>query len=152
MLKFLYWFSLFSLALGQLGALTKSDGANIYLFDIAITFFSLIGASEYLVRKKLLLPKYLLLLIPFIMLGVASLIGYKHYLLTAQFITSIFYAFRLFVYALSGVVIYNMLKDKTLHISYIDNSIYAFMLLVGLGGLIQLVVLPDFRVLNTELG
>lgn len=152
MLNFLYYLALFSLCFGQLLSIGKSDGVNLYFFDIAVALFSVVGLTLYLLRKKLFIPKYFYFLFPFVIVAVTSLVFNRINLTAEEFLVAFSYLLRFICYAISGVVIYNMLLDKTLSISNLKNSLYIAAIIVGIGGFIQLIVLPDFTVLNPELG
>ena len=152
MLNFLYYLALFSLCLGQLVSIGKSDGVNLYLFDGAVGVFAIFGLSLYLLRKRVIIPKYLLILLPFTMIATISLVFNKVNLTGSEFLVAFSYLLRFLIYIGAGVIVYNMLLDKTLSVSALKNSLYAAGVLVGIGGIIQLIILPDFTVLNTELG
>jgi O-antigen ligase len=152
MLKVFYYIALFSLCLGQLLSIGKSDGINLYIFDVAVAIFAFIGVSTFILAKNFIVPKYFYFLIPFTLVAFLSLIFNKNTLSTSEFLVALSYLLRLVSYTLAGLTVYNMLISKVISEQTLKTSLYFAGILVGVGGIIQLIILPDFTVLNPELG
>ncbi len=152
MLKTLLYIVFALMTLAQFTALNKSSGLNIYLFDIGVILFALVGVFQLLLSKKFYLPQGFSFFLFFIFAAAVSLlINFHHYQLSQLFIT-FFYLARLFFYFLAGVVVYNMLTMKVLTCEVLARMIVISGVLVGVFGVLQLFILPDFEVLDSSLG
>jgi len=152
MLRVLYYLALFSLSLGQLLSIGKSDGINLYGFDVCVSLFSFAGVFYLLVKRSFKIPKYFFLLFPFLIVAGLSLFFNKTYLTSTEFFVSLSYLLRLISYSLAGIVVFNMISQNIFSLEELKNSLFFSAIIVGIGGIIQLIVLPDFTVLNDELG
>ena len=115
MLNLSFYITLLLLSLNQLVSVSKSEGMNIYLFDIAIALFSFLGVVYFaLVKKSLKIPKNSFLFGIFSVFAIASLVfSFSTLEIPAEdFVVSAFYLFRFFSYLLSGVVVFNMMDKK----------------------------------------
>ena len=73
MLNLSFYTTLLLLSLNQLVSVTKSEGLNIYLFDIAIVLFSLFWVVYFtVVKKSFKIPKNSFLFIIFSIFALAS--------------------------------------------------------------------------------
>lgn len=154
MLKSFFYLCLATLSLGQLVSLSKISGLNIYLFDVVITFFALFGTIHFLSNswQDFFIPKPLLFLYIFCFVGVMSLIKPFFNLPFDQFIISGFYLFRLFIYTTSGVVVANMVRHNLISPLQIVSAFIYSGLFIALAGFIQLILIPDFEILDSSLG
>lgn len=154
MLKSLFYLCIVTLSLGQLVSLSKTSGLNIYLFDVVIAFFALFGTIHFLSNKlqDFFISKPLLYLYIFCFIGIISLIKPFFSLPFDQFIVSSFYLFRLFIYATSGVVVANMVRHNLISPSQIIKAFIYSGLFIALAGFIQLILIPDFEVLDPSFG
>src|SRR3989344_811385 len=109
MLKSLFVISFQLLALGQLSSVSKSDGINLYLFDVFILIFALLGIIYLLINRQLIIPKTLVLFFIFCFIGLTSLVANKYKLESYEFLTSLFYLLRLFIYLLFATTTFNLL-------------------------------------------
>ncbi|HLB51463.1 MAG TPA: hypothetical protein VJL30_00935, partial [Patescibacteria group bacterium] len=109
MLKSLFVISFFILALGQLSSVSKSEGINLYLFDVFILIYALLGIVYLLINRQLIIPKTLVMFFIFCFIGLTTLVANKYKLETFEFLTSISYLIRLFIYLLFATTTFNLL-------------------------------------------
>ena len=155
MLNLSFYTTLLLLSLNQLVSVTKSEGLNIYLFDIAIVLFSLFGVVYFtVVKKSFKIPKNSFLFIIFSIFALASLIfSFSAMELSEKdSLISAFYFFRFFSYLLAGIVVFNMVNQNLITKEKVFNAFVYSGVLLSIAGFIQLLVLPDFTVLDPELG
>lgn len=153
MLSLSFYITLLLLSLNQVGAVYKSGGMNLYLFDIAVVAFSFYGMVYFLlVKKSFKIPKYAYLFIIFSLLALASWLLASSRLTFEKNIVSFFYLFRYFCYLLSGLVVFNMVDKGIMSKGRVFNAFLYSGLLIAVVGFVQLVLLPDFTVLDPELG
>lgn len=152
MLNFLFYLSVVTLSLGQFTAITKSGGLNIYIFDITVALYAIYGLLFFLLSKKLLINKNLVLFFLFAVVGVFSVVKPLFILNQSQLLVSIFYLFRFIIYLIAGVVTYNLVEYKHISKKNISFSIIYSGLFIAFAGFIQLIVLPDFTVLDASFG
>ena len=111
MLKFFFYLCLILLSLGQLTTISKTGESSIYLFDLAVLIFSVLGVTIIpIIYKELYMPKYLVLFLLFSFLALSSLIFNMSGLNGYELLVSFFYLLRWVSYLLSGIIIFNMLK------------------------------------------
>jgi len=148
-----FYITVFLLSLNQLSVLSKSGGVNVYLFDIGVILFSVLGTLYFLiVKKSYKVPKYAFLFLMFLLPAVISLFISSIELPTDKILTGFFYLLRYFSYLLSGMVVYNMADKKILSKKKIENALVWSGFFIAVAGFIQLIVLPDFTVLDPGLG
>ena len=148
-----FYITLFLLSLNQLSVLSKSGGVSVYLFDISVIIFSLLGTFYFLIGKKSFkIPRYSYLYILFLLLACVSLFLSSVNLSTEKIRTGSFYLLRYLSYLLSGVVVYNMVDKKLLSKKSIENAVVLSGLFIAIAGFVQLIILPDFTVLDPSLG
>jgi O-antigen ligase len=153
MLKFLFYFCVFTLSMGQFSSISKNAGLNIYLYDIAVALFSIAGGFHFLiVRKKLHLPKVFIPFCCFASIAILSLALVAHSHPPLQLLTAAFYLVRWSSYLASGVVINNMLSQGMLSRNQVLQAFIRSALFISLAGFVQLILLPDFEVLDPSLG
>lgn len=148
-----FYVTVFLLSLNQLSVLSKSGGVSVYLFDISVILFSLLGTFYFLIGKKSFkIPKYAFLYILFLLPAGISLFISTAELSIDKILTGFFYLLRFFSYLLAGVVIYNMVGKKILSKKKIENVFILSGLFIAIAGFVQLIILPDFTVLDPSLG
>jgi len=148
-----FYITLFFLSLNQLSVLSKSGGVSVYLFDISVILFSLLGTLYFLILKKSFkIPRYAYLYILFLLPAGISLFLSSIELPTHKILTGFFYLLRYFSYLLSGVVVYNMVDKKILSKKMVESTFILTGLFIAIAGFIQLVILPDFTILDPSLG
>ncbi|MCA9748280.1 MAG: O-antigen ligase family protein [Romboutsia sp.] len=152
MRKVLIFLVVVTLSLAQLTNISRSSGLNIYIFDIVVILFSMVGTIDLLLNSKFIIPKSMFLyLIFFLWAFISIFLKLGHYNQT-NYIVSIFYCIRLISYYISAIYIFNLLETKKIETQFIYKLIIASGLLIFVFGLIQLLVLPDFEVLDPSLG
>jgi len=153
MLNLSFYITVLLLSLNQFTSIYKSGETNIYLFDLSVAFFALFGLFYFLLAKKSFkLPKFSILFLLFSLSALVSLlISIPKYSLEEIAVSS-FYLFRWFIYLLSSIVLFNMIDKKLITKERVINTFIASGVLISIIGFIQLIILPDFRVLNPELG
>lgn len=150
--KALLFLCLFSLSLGQFSNVGKDSGANIYFFDIFIAIYGLYGLVSLLNSRNFTIPKYYFFILIFIPTALSSLLLNGFRLLPSEVLISSLYLIRLCLYVLSGLVTYNLLKANKLNKGDVEALLIYSGLFIGLAGLAQLILLPDFTKLDPLLG
>lgn len=153
MLRFLYYLTLISLTLGQFTNLSKSEGANIYIFDGLVFASALISSFYFLsVQKKLKIPVSFGYFLGFIFVGGVSLLLHSYKYGAMELVASAFYIVRFISYLLFAVTTYNLvLINKMTRAEVFNSIVYSGIVVVALG-VIQLILLPDFEKLDPSLG
>jgi O-antigen ligase len=149
---FVIWF--FLLNLGQLTAVFKVSFGGFYLFDIFAVLWVFIALLTFLVDKKkeIHIPKEYFLIIGFLSFGLVSLILALQNFTQIEMVYSFFYYARFVVYILAGALVYNCFRARIFSERFIFNLISLSVGFISLAGFIQLIVLPDFTVLDSSLG
>lgn len=153
MLKNSFYALLLLLSLGQLTALDRINGSGVYLFDFAVAAFVFFGLTYFLrVKGGLKFPKFSAPFLLFVLFCTVSLTVslFRHDVF--EIIPGFLYLLRFVLYLLSGVVLFNMfesgkISDKEFYYAVVSSGI-----LISILGFIQLVLLPDFSVLEEGLG
>jgi putative inorganic carbon (HCO3(-)) transporter len=139
--------------LGQLTGVFRGSGINIYIFDIAVLTFALIGSMYFLaVKRSFIVPFWHFLGFTFILWGFVTLIFSLNTFYTGQFINGFFYIIRFVGYLLSSLVLMNMLRIGKIDHRYLTDLLIVSGLVVSALGFVQLIFLPDFSVLDPALG
>ncbi|OGC58791.1 hypothetical protein A2473_02225 [candidate division WWE3 bacterium RIFOXYC2_FULL_42_13] len=147
LLKYLFYILLGTLSLGQL-----VKAGDYYLFDLAAVVFSFYGIVFFLFKRNLKIPQYSVLFFVFSLLAGTSLLLNFYRYGSNEGMTSAFYLIRYVVYLLSGLVVSNMLSSKIMAREQLEKYlIFSALFLCG-AGLVQLLVLPDFSVLDPSFG
>ncbi|HLD50949.1 hypothetical protein A3K34_02585 [candidate division WWE3 bacterium RIFOXYC1_FULL_40_10] len=153
MLKYLFYLCVLSLSLGQLSVIAKSGGFSIYLFDISIAVFAFFGCIYFLLAKKrFAIPSnsvFFLIFSGFVLVSNILTAGKFN---SSQHLVANFYYVRWLVYLIAAVVVYNMLKMGLISMGQIIQTFLLSGYFIFVAGLIQLVILPDFGVLDPSLG
>ena len=153
MMNLSFYTALCLLSLNQMVSVSKSGGLNIYLFDIGIGIFSLLGSFYFLaVKRSFKIPKYSVLFLIFLVIAISSLVLVIPNYSTSDLGVGFFYILRLLFYVLAGIVVYNMVDKGLLKKASLDNAFIYSGLALSLVGFIQLIILPDFTTLDSGLG
>jgi len=152
MLKSLFITCFLFLSLGQLSSLSKSEGVNIYLFDIFIFLFVVLGIVYFLVNKRIFIPKTLIVFFIFGFIGLTTLVFNFYRLGSLEFFVSLSYLIRFFIYLLFATLIFLSLKNNVIRTDIVIKTILLSGVLICFFGFVQLIVLPDFEVLDPSLG
>lgn len=144
--------------LGQLGVLLRGVGGfpsqtgGVYLFDLAVIAFGLLGLISFLNSKNFKIHPFLIPFIIFGAVGGVSLILYSPTLGLTTSVVSSMYLIRFLAYVLGALVLYNMFKNRLVSPTVILKLIIYSALILVLLGFIQLLILPDFAILDPNLG
>ncbi len=150
--KFLY-LCFITLSLGQFSAIYKQGDASVYLFDICIFVFAVIGISQFLLsKKKFYIPKPYIFFGGFIGVAILSLIRVVPHYDFYELLVSAFYLFRFISYFCAGLVVYNMVLSKNISTKELLNLFIYSGIFIALCGFVQLKLLPDFETLDSSLG
>jgi len=153
MLNFLFYSCVAALSLGQFAVITKVGDTKLYLFDLLVALFSVIGTLYFLIRdNKFKISKFLFAFYIFNFFALISLIYNSAYLNNEELLVAFSYLLRIFFYLTAANVVYNQVIVKRLNLSRIANVFVISGVLIALAGFIQLVILPDFTVLDPVLG
>lgn len=148
-----FYITLLLLSLNQFTSLSKEGGFNIYGFDIGVGIFVVLGIMFFMLAKRSFrLPRYSYLFIIFVLLAFSSLVLASTGLDSNQIIVSAFYLARYFVYLLAGIVVYNIIDKKIISKKTLTDAFIFSGLFLAVGGFVQILLLPDFTVLEPELG
>jgi O-antigen ligase len=153
MLKYLFYFCVASLSLGQFSAIYKTGESNIYLFDLTVGLFVFVSYIYFLaVRKKLIISRKFFPFIAFTVIAVLSLIFNSIFFSSHEIFVAGFYLIRWLFYLLAALAVFNMYKQSILSLTdFLLAFIYSGVF-ISLVGFVQLAVLPDFSVLDPSLG
>jgi O-antigen ligase len=154
MLSFLIFFWFFSLALGQFANLYANVYGGIYLFDILAFIFVIYSALYFLIAKKihLIIPKIYFYFFAFCLWNIVSLILAFQYHDVVEMAYALFYFLRLFLYLLGGLFIYSALKAHLISEVTLRKILVFFTLSLCVSGFIQLLIFPNFSLLDPSLG
>jgi len=153
MMKVSFYLTLLLLSLNQFTSLSKESGFNIYGFDIGVGVFAILGIVFFmLVKRSFRLPRYSYIFIIFGLLALSSLILASMGLDSDQIVVSAFYLARYTVYLLAGIVCYNIIDKKIISKKKVTDAFILSGIFLAVGGFVQILLLPDFTVLEPELG
>ncbi len=153
MLRFLYYLTLASLVLGQFASFSKSDGTNLYIFDVLVFVTAFVTTIYFLgVQKKFKISVPFCYLLGFVFIGTVSLFLHSYKYSIDQLAVSYFYIVRFVSYILFATAIFNLVLSKKMTSNEIYNSIVLSGIILVALGLIQLILLPDFEQLDPVLG
>lgn len=146
-LKYLYYVLLAVLTLGQF-----SRVGNYYLFDLIAGAFAFYSFLYFLLYRKMKIPRYSVLFLIFVLFAVASLIFNSQRYGGEELGTASFYLIRYLIYVMAALGVYNMVESGVIGAKELEKSLVISALFLCLAGAVQLVVLPDFSVLDPALG
>ncbi|MFZ5424855.1 MAG: O-antigen ligase family protein [Patescibacteria group bacterium] len=152
MLKVLFLFAVYSLSFGQLANISRLPGLNIYAFDFFVGLFAFVGCVYFFTKRTFRLSSFLNGYLIFILIALLSLMINFHRFEPSQILVAGFYLVRFILYCLAGVVLYNLLRTKYFNLVFVYKSLIGSCFFVVLLGFIQLLILPDFTVLDSSLG
>ncbi len=152
MLKASYYLCLAALVLGQFSLLDKSGDTGLYIFDFLIMSFAVLGLVSFLLSKRLELSKNYLPFFIFVLIALVSLIAAGSRFNLQEIFVGGLYFIRYVSYLLAGLVIFIMLKRGIISREELFNSVIISGLFLSFAGIVQLIVLPDFTVLDPSLG
>lgn len=151
-LKNLLIICFFTLSLGQFSAISRGEAGGIYIFDIFVAVFAVVGSIYFLHIKKLKITITHFLLFSFVGIAAISLFKEITTLGVQELLYSGFYLFRVFFYALASVVVFNMIKNGLITQKQFLTVIFISASFISIAGFIQLALFPDFSTLDTALG
>lgn len=144
--KVLPWILTLSILIGQLIKIPVGTTGGLTLLDIAVTFFCLLGLSKIKLNLKKP-PLSIMAGIIFSIVACFSLILTPLHLSIFEYLTSVFYTIRFFLYILLGWLIFSgafvSLKENLSEVLQFSG--------IGLAslGLLQFIFLPDLQFLTT---
>jgi len=142
--KYFFYTVVFILSLGQLSVIETVGEVKVYLFDIVMALYVYFGFIYLFgVKKKMRLPKsfvpFLLFVLIMIISGVANLHKYE----SSQFVVIGFYGVRFLLYVFGALITSNIVDNQDILKAFVFSGLF-----VVLVGFLQLLVLPDFGVLD----
>lgn len=153
LLNILFYLAVLTLSLGQFAVISRGGGVPIYVFDFVVGIYALYGLFYFLgVKKTFVLPGGLIGFVIFTVLALLSLSIRLTTLALDEFAISLFYWIRWTMYLLSALVLFNAVKNKLISLNSIVTTFAISALFISLVGFVQLIVLPDFSVLEPSLG
>ena len=153
MLKIIWYICLLALTLGQFGIVAGTPGSAVYAFDIFIIIFDIIGLAYFLVVKKTFkIPVMGRLFICFFLATVISLLFSLRMYSFDAIVPGLFYLLRFSAYVFSGIIAYNMAASGLVKPDNIRRAVVFSGILISLAGIVQLILLPDFSILDPSLG
>ncbi|MFZ2664592.1 MAG: O-antigen ligase family protein [Patescibacteria group bacterium] len=153
MLNLSFYLTIFLLSLGQFTSIYKNGESSVYLFDVSVLFFSFFGLIYFLlVKRSFKLPRFSLLFLLFTLTAVCSLVSSYQRFSFEEIITSSFYLIRWVGYLLGSIVVFNMIDKGLMTKDRVVNTFVLSGALISIVGFIQLLILPDFSVLDPSLG
>ncbi|MFA6981840.1 MAG: O-antigen ligase family protein [Patescibacteria group bacterium] len=152
-LKTLFLALICSFGLGQISSLVSIGEAKIYAFDPLVAVFDLVSIFYLLlVKKRFVISKFFLPLLVFAFIAFVSLLVGSARLSETEVLVSAMYPIRFFAYLVLGIVVHNLMETKIFDTRFLKKAVFVGALLVSVLGFVQLVVLPDFTTLDSELG
>ncbi|MBN1162367.1 O-antigen ligase family protein [Patescibacteria group bacterium] len=153
MLNYLYYLCVLALSLGQFSSISKSGGINIYVFDVLVLVFFFVGFIYLaLVKRTFYISRLFMPFVLFSVVAAISLIINSYKYSEREVLSAFFYFLRYVSYLGSGIVLENMKRIKMIGSKDIYKAFILSGVFLSLAGFIQLVVLPDFEVLESSLG
>jgi O-antigen ligase len=153
MVQISFYITLLFVILNQITSVFKNFGLSIYLFDIAVLIFTIFWLVYFLlVKKSFKLPKksHLFIIFSFIA-GISLLVAFPNFK-SDELLISGFYLFRFVIYLFSGIVVFNIVENKMMSKERVFQSFVVSGVVLAFLGFIQLLILPDFTVLDPDLG
>ncbi|MBW6441710.1 O-antigen ligase family protein [Patescibacteria group bacterium] len=105
-----------------------------------------------MIKKSFKIPKYSVLFLIFTVIATVSLLLVLPNYPLENLAVSSFYIFRLIIYLLGGIVVFNMVDNKLISRDKIFESFIWSGMFLAIAGFFQLVILPDFTTLDPTLG
>jgi len=153
LLKILLYIVVFTLSLGQFASIGGGEGFRLYLFDIFTTIFVFYGLIYFfIIKRSFKVPRNSFWFVGFVLIALLSwLIGLTTFS-NLEAIVALFYLIRFLIYFLSSLIIFNMIQKKLILPNDFFVLIFISAAFISIVGFVQLAVLPDFTVLDSNLG
>lgn len=145
-LEILFIGFIFSLGIGQLGAINIGPFANLFVHDLFVASLVIVFLYQRLfLRKKLVLPSISLPIIIFLIWAFIALIlgSIKLSLSLQEFIFSFLFLLRLVAYAGILLISFNLIRENKNFLSNILKSFLILGVLISGLGLLQLAFFPN---------
>jgi O-antigen ligase len=153
MIKYLFYTCVFALSLGQLTVVYRMGESRVYLFDPLMALFAFVGFVYFLgIHKKLEIPRYFYLFLGFTLVAILSLAFKIGALEASELAVAGFYLLRWLVYLGAALVVYNLVSQNMMKLSEFLRVFLISGVFVAVAGFVQLILLPDFGVLDPSLG
>lgn len=138
-------------SLGQFQGVALGEAGKIYIFEVLVFVFSLVGFIYlFLSKKEIKISKYLIFFSLFCLLAFLSLLASLNQFSSLQVLTSGFYLVRVIIFLLYSVVVLNVFstekKEKLLTYLVFATTLVSF------SGFIQLIFFPNLSDLPSEYG
>ncbi len=151
LLKYLLHLCLALLVLGQFTRFSRGE-FSLYISDIAVLSFGLVGFIFFILKKNLYVSYSFLLYTIFILYCLVTLfLKFEVYSIN-QLLVAASYIVRLASYLGAAVVVSNMLRNNYLNKTELLNILIFYSLAFAFFGFIQYIILPDFSTLDPKLG
>lgn len=153
--KVLFLILLFSLIIGQPGAITVGPFSNMYVHDLVIVVL-LISWLTYslLIRKKVFIPSIFLLFFLFMFWGLFTLVfgGIRFSLELKEFVVSALFLFRLAAYTGVFLVAFNLAREDLKNSYLLLKTLVFSGVVFSIFGFIQMMLLPVLKNLSFSPG
>ncbi|MBI2414679.1 O-antigen ligase family protein [candidate division WWE3 bacterium] len=149
----LFKLSLFTLCLGQLAILARLGDFKLYVFDLVVSLYAVLGCYLFIVVKKnFYIGKPYVYFIFFVAWAILTLPFGLTNLNDSQVLASIFYLARFIIYLVAVLVTSNLLKMNILGQKTFLTHLFNSSLFIAVAGFVQLILIPDFTKLDPILG
>lgn len=153
MFRVLLVLQIISLGLGHLASIFSIGDTSVYLFDLLMAFFVFSSIIYLFVSKsKLVIPETFIPFLLFFVIAVISLVINSYRLSSTELLFSAMYPIRFFIYLVFGIALFNLVKLGRLSLNFVKHAVLFGALFVSIAGFVQLIVLPDFSVMDSSLG
>lgn len=138
--------------LGHFGVLGRLGIGNINIFDFYLFYINLILLIFLQLSKRIFIKFEFFIFLAFAFIAFLSLlINYNKFSVFELFFSS-FYLFRFINLLVFGIFVYNFMEINVFDKRFVINLILLSGVLLGILGIVQLILLPDFTVLSAEFG
>lgn len=151
MLNLLFHLTFLSLIGGQFLRFSRGE-LNIYLSDILLIIFAIFGIVTQVINKKFYIPKTLGLFLVFALVSAVALVYNSERYSLDQVLVAASYIVRFCSIVGSAIVISNLISLGAVDKSRLTEILIYYVVIFCAIGFVQYIVLPDFSVLNPELG
>jgi O-antigen ligase len=149
----LFGLCLLALSLGQFSVIFRFNEGGVYLFDLLIFIFNVVGFVILLATKQAIkIPMPIFFLVIFCILGAASLLFTPLSLEPTEFLISLSYLLRFLSYVIFALITRSLIKSGTIRIDEVYRAIIYSGFFLFILGLFQLAVLSDLETLDASLG
>jgi O-antigen ligase len=146
LVKFLFIGAILTLTLGEFGKFPFGTSGGISITDILLSFSILFFIIWHAVTKdKIFFPKLFKWILAFWVIALISLIWSLTLFTPATVLKDSLYLIRFMIYSSSLLIVFNLIKSKTLTINGLGNTFLISGLIVIFLGFLQLIFFPNFE-------